>query len=260
MDTEVCRGTSVLNWLIWSRVFFCHYRFLTIKFLCFHFPLYSPISKISLQLFRNLRILHYLAKMVIVHHFLPQECLAPVPCALQTGEAVSQPLKESSLRRNSKPLTLNCPLLMTSTSRNTLEEWWVGICLFGSRVEHAWGAWQMWGLQRARGGTPWALPPSVKFPPRKNSSQILERNSSQWGWSDSGTEWSGGLWVPRPWQCSWLGWKGLGASWSVQSVPAHGRGIGRTQWSSWYFPSQSILGFCESMMLSELAVPRLLWF
>ena len=66
--------------------------------------------------------------------------------------------------------------------------------------------------------------------------------SSLWGWWGPGPGCPEKLWLPPPWQCWRPGWMGLWETWSVEGVPAHGRGVG-TGWSIRSFPTQTILWF-----------------
>jgi len=53
---------------------------------------------------------------------------------------------------------------------------------------------------------------------------MLGRNSSPWGWWNTGTGCPEKLWLPAPWQCSRPGWMGLWATWSSGRCPCWWQG------------------------------------
>ena len=83
---------------------------------------------------------------------------------------------------------------------------------------------------------------------RADLDEILGRNSSPWGWWNTGPGCLEKLWLPPPWQCLRPGRTGLWASWAGGSVPCPWQG----GWNGMIckvpsYPNGSrILGFYES--------------
>jgi len=48
---------------------------------------------------------------------------------------------------------------------------------------------------------------------------VLGRNSSPWGWWNTGTGCPEKLWLPPPWKCPRPGWMELWATWSSEGCP-----------------------------------------